>query len=106
MLNVNHEHIPLQNILVPSHGPARQTRTRWGFPNPTDDKCQVHVYGINNDYILEIKNLIGQLLYSKSISAVIDINTVNTSSLAPGMYILTVSDGIEFLNQVKLIISR
>ena len=30
MLNVNHEHIPLQNILVPSHGPALQTRTRVG----------------------------------------------------------------------------
>ncbi|MBK6640124.1 MAG: T9SS type A sorting domain-containing protein [Bacteroidetes bacterium] len=57
-------------------------------------------------FVLRIQNMVGKDIYLKSIAPQITLININTSYMAPGMYMLTVTDGVEFFKQEKLIISR
>ncbi|MBP9082122.1 MAG: T9SS type A sorting domain-containing protein, partial [Bacteroidia bacterium] len=76
------------------------------FPNPSNDQCQVLLTGIKKAFVLRIQNMVGKDIYLKSIAPQITLININTSYMAPGMYMLTVTDGVEFFKQEKLIISR
>ncbi len=70
------------------------------------DQCQVVVTGIKKDFIVRVKDIVGQDLYIKSIASEINLININTSFMAPGLYILTVTDGVDFFKQEKIVISR
>jgi hypothetical protein len=76
------------------------------FPNPANDQCQVVVTGIKKDFIVRVKDIVGQDLYIKSIASEINLINIDTSFMTPGMYILIVTDGVEFFKQEKIVISR
>jgi len=72
------------------------------YPNPAEEKINIELKGNNKGGVLNIYNQLGQILYSKSISANEDFLFLNVSELNTGIYTVVFQSN-EFSFHKKLI---
>ncbi|MDX5426926.1 MAG: T9SS type A sorting domain-containing protein, partial [Bacteroidota bacterium] len=77
------------------------------FPNPANDKLNVQIDLANRSNLrIEMTNLLGQSVFSKDLGQLEDgtnVETIDVSSLAPGIYLLNVIDGKDRLTRKVII---
>jgi hypothetical protein len=61
------------------------------YPNPAHENLNIDLSGINGDAEVVMHNILGQVVYSDKIIYGITSGSINTSSLAEGVYTLTLS---------------
>ena len=78
------------------------------YPNPCNNKTQIQfISGINQQIYFEISNMLGEVVYSKSLNAISGVNTLNISTFdfSEGMYIFSINNGYSILSN-RLIVSN
>ncbi|MFY9309187.1 MAG: T9SS type A sorting domain-containing protein [Bacteroidia bacterium] len=74
--------------------------TNWKvYPNPAVDNLTIELPNVSNDATIEIKNLLGEILYSEKFVASSN-KIINTSEFPKGVYF------IQILNEQKLLIEK
>ncbi len=69
------------------------------FPNPATDKVQIKIIsGIDQKYVLDFSNLLGEIVKSVSLSGNIIDQQIDLTDLAQGVYMYTLSAPNEKLN--------
>lgn len=91
--------------------PALASESKFGllpsFPNPASDHTNVQFNTpMDGDFRIELFDILGRSVHGESIRGKRGLNTVhlNTMSLTPGIYVLSVSNGKRTLTQ-KLVVS-
>ncbi|MGB0404106.1 MAG: LamG-like jellyroll fold domain-containing protein [Salibacteraceae bacterium] len=64
------------------------------YPNPCGAKLSVFIKEVKRDSQLEVLDLSGQVVYSKSVDSGLRINTISSEQLKSGMYLIRYNDQV------------
>jgi hypothetical protein len=75
------------------------------YPNPVSTSLTVELEAQNSgSYVLEMVDLSGRVVLSDNMNTVSGLNktSVDVSTLAKGMYLLTIKDAAGFVQQIRV----
>jgi len=75
-------------------------------PNPANSSCKVYFENIKNDFVLSLKNVLGQTLLETKVAANTHSLEIPLATFDEGMYVVTINDNISIHELKKLIIVR
>ncbi|MBL0343057.1 MAG: T9SS type A sorting domain-containing protein [Bacteroidetes bacterium] len=75
-------------------------------PNPATDRCEIRFLNMEHDFILEIRNSVGQLIYYKKIAAKTSSFEIALTQINSGFYLVSINDGVAIFDQKKLVIAK
>ncbi|MBL0340223.1 MAG: hypothetical protein IPP71_04455 [Bacteroidetes bacterium] len=61
---------------------------------------------MEHDFILEIRNSVGQLIYYKKIAAKTSSFEIALTQINSGFYLVSINDGVAIFDQKKLVIAK
>lgn len=73
------------------------------YPNPVQDELNIKLPELNSNHVIAIKDITGRTVYNTTTESV--ENKINTSDLANGMYIITIS-GKEYNSVQKVSVNK
>jgi hypothetical protein len=89
--SINEHHISILDMII--------------YPNPAKEYFNIDIHGIQQDYMIELYNAMGQLVYNKKYQKTENNIRISTSYLADGVYFLKISND-EQINSRTLIIQK
>lgn len=73
------------------------------YPNPTKDVLNISLFNLDTGFkILQVYNALGELIMSTNINS--DTHTINTASLASGVFTIAVLDNKKYLAKKKFVV--
>ena len=76
------------------------------IPNPANEKCEILFEALNNDFVLELRNGVGQVLYHEKLPSHSLKFELPLLGYKPGFYMISINDGMNGFQSRKLIIVR